>query len=97
MYKRKLLGFELGPPARVQIRRDFVCTLPLHEIWPCLLFTFSEKVYNFSEHQSAAAVPLGSRPWAAAYVNGRGESEERGRAVWDMTDESDGMVDVSTD
>ena len=45
----------------------------------------------------AVAVPLGDRPWVAAHTYGRGESDEGGRAVWDVTGESDSLVDACTD
>ena len=32
MYKQKLLGFELGAPPHVQIRRVFVCTSRVNEL-----------------------------------------------------------------
>ena len=47
MYKRKLLGFELGAPPHVQIRRVFVCTSRVKELQRCENTDIAVKCYSY--------------------------------------------------
>ena len=47
MSKRKLLGFELGAPPHVQIRRVFVCTSRVKELQRCENTDIAVKCYSY--------------------------------------------------